>query len=276
MAKQVLRMQKLDFAERWLRVALELNRPPTFFQVVDVDMSKCRMLLQSLKSAGVPITYTHMLVHAVALALEGLPKHRQLVYGNQRFFPPHVNLSLVVAGGGFAAPSMKICKAEQKNLLEIVDEIVVGAVRIRAEGERQLKFLRRWGWIIPCDCFRRQTLRLLQKIDRRLHPDDVVLFGITTSPGVDQFGGFILDCAGKILSGIVRDKVVNIDGQLVVRPVWTLTSVVNHLVWDGQMAQTFLLQLKTVLENASFLVPESMKRPPDTKDDPSQLTGAGP
>jgi hypothetical protein len=262
MSKQLSRIQKLDFAERWLRVVLlELNRPATFFQVVDVDMSKCKILLQTLKSAGIPITYTHMLVHAVALALDGLPQHRQLVYGNRRIFPAHVNLSVVVAAGGFAAPSLRILKTEQKNLLDIVNEIVVGAPRTRAEGEKQLAFLRKWGWIVPCDCLRRQIMRILLKVDRRLHPDDLVLFGITTSPGVDQFGGFLLDGTGKILSGIVREKIVHIEGQSVVRPMWTLTSAVNHLVWDGRMAQTFLLRLKNILETASLVVPENIVKP---------------
>ena len=267
MAKQLLRTQKLDFAERWLRVILELNQPPVFLQVVDVDMSKCKTLRQTLKSAGVPITYTHMLVHAVALALHGLPQHCQLIYGNRRFFPAHVNLSVVVAAGGFAAPSMKIRRSEQKNLLEIVDEIVVGAPKTRADGERQLAFLRKWGWIVPCDPLRRLVLRLLQKIDRRLHPDDLVLYGISTSPGIDHFAGLIVDCAGKISSAIVKDRVVNVDGQMVVRPIWRLTSVVNHLIWDGRMGETFLLRLKTVLEDASLVVPESFAWPPVAKSD---------
>ena len=252
------RVETLDFAERWLRVGLEINQPPTFFQVVDVDMSKCRALRQTLTAAGAPVTYTHMLVHAIALTVAAFPDLHWLVYGNRRYFPKHVNLGLMVSGGMFAAPMMTIRNVDQKNLLEVAYEVIQTAPKTRDEGARQLAFLRRWGWIVPCDFLRRPLLRWIQGRFQKTHPEELLSFVISTSPGVEQLGGFVFGSAAEIMSGAVRDKVIAVEGQPMVRPVWTLTCIVDHRVWDGQSSQKLLLHLKNVLETASLILPETI------------------
>jgi hypothetical protein len=254
------KVETLDFAERWLTAAVEFRpAPPAFFQSLDVDMSRCKALLQALRAtSGVHVTYTHMLVHAVALATQALPELHKRVYGKRRYYPEHVNLGLMVEGGMFAVPMMTILKVEQKQLLELAGEIIETAPKIRANGKNQLSFLRRWGWIVPSAFLRRRVLRWMDWVAEWHHPEELVSFVISTSPRVDQFAGFVFGSTAVIMSGAVRDKVVAVDGRAVVRPVWTLTSVVDHRVWDGHMGQTFLLKLKQVLETASFQLPDDI------------------
>ena len=245
----------LDAADRWLRAAVSFRpRRPTFFQSVDVDVSGCKALLTTLRADGVHVTYTHILVHAVALALKALPNLHQVVYGNRRHYPQHVNLGLMVAGDQCAVPMMRIQKVETKNLIELAKEIIDRAPETLNDANKQLALLRRWGWIVPFDFLKRWILRGMDWIGQRIHPEDLPSAIVSCSSQVVQCATFDIGATALVCSGVVQDKVVVVDGQPVIRPMWNVTCVGDHGIWDGRMSETFLLKLKSILETTSFIV----------------------
>jgi pyruvate/2-oxoglutarate dehydrogenase complex dihydrolipoamide acyltransferase (E2) component len=114
----------LDYAERWLRNGLEVNRPPAFFQVLDVDMSSSRALLETARCRGIRLTYGHIIVRATAMALARNPDLHVLVCGRRVYSPPQVDIGLSITGDGFVAPVLVLERADREDLLTVAAEII--------------------------------------------------------------------------------------------------------------------------------------------------------
>jgi pyruvate dehydrogenase E2 component (dihydrolipoamide acetyltransferase) len=68
--------------------------------------------------------------------------------------------------------------------------------------------------------------------------------------GVDQFVAIINPPQAAILAvGRVAPRVVSLDGNIVVRPMMTMTLSADHRVVDGAVATRFLQRVKAMLEN---------------------------
>lgn len=73
--------------------------------------------------------------------------------------------------------------------------------------------------------------------------------------GIDEFTAIINPPESGILAvGSVSDRVVAIDGQIVIRPIMTLTLSVDHRIIDGAVAAAFLKRVKEILEDAYSLL----------------------
>ncbi|MFB0535348.1 MAG: 2-oxo acid dehydrogenase subunit E2, partial [Anaerolineae bacterium] len=72
--------------------------------------------------------------------------------------------------------------------------------------------------------------------------------------GIDQFSAILQPPEAAILAvGRIADKAVVRDGQIVIRPMMTLTLSIDHRVLDGLIGSLFLQSLKDYIENpASF------------------------
>ncbi|MCF6285415.1 MAG: 2-oxo acid dehydrogenase subunit E2 [Candidatus Hydrogenedentes bacterium] len=91
----------------------------------------------------------------------------------------------------------------------------------------------------------------------KLVPDDYAGNTFTVSNlgafGVDSFTAIINQPDSAILAiGQIKDRVVVIDGGMVVRPIMKLTLSSDHRVIDGSVAAQFMGHLKTLLETADF------------------------
>jgi pyruvate/2-oxoglutarate dehydrogenase complex dihydrolipoamide acyltransferase (E2) component len=89
---------------------------------VAVDMTNGLTLLNTMRRAGVMATPTHMLVYAAARALKENPGIHQLIAGNTRNRPEHVDIGLSVAGETFVAPVLIIENADEKTIADIAAE----------------------------------------------------------------------------------------------------------------------------------------------------------
>src|SRR5687768_10356147 len=94
----------LDYAERWFRDGLSVVRPSFSVIQATVDMTHATDRLEALRRQGVHATSTHLLVHAAARALSANPRFNQIVAGNRRNRPTHVDIGLSIAGDSFVAP----------------------------------------------------------------------------------------------------------------------------------------------------------------------------
>jgi pyruvate dehydrogenase E2 component (dihydrolipoamide acetyltransferase) len=72
---------------------------------------------------------------------------------------------------------------------------------------------------------------------------------------IDSFNAIIQPPEAAILAvGRIADKVVARNGQIVIRPMMTLTLSIDHRVLDGALGAKFLQSLKHYLENPLNLI----------------------
>ena len=191
----------------------------------EVDMTETARLRQRLlpeveEKAKVSLTYTDMLVKAVAVALKKNPVVNSMLDGDQIKIIKDINIGVAVAvEDGLIVPVIR--NADEKSLVEI-------ALYMRDLTEKAKH--------------------------RRLSLDDVSGGTFTISNlgmfGVDMFRPIINPPQSAILGvGAIKDKPVVVNGQITIRPLMTLTLVFDHRVFDGVLAAIFLKTLKEILEN---------------------------
>lgn len=243
--------EKFDYADIWLRDGLRVVDPPGFFAAREVDVSRCRRLLEKLRGIGIRMTYTHIFVRATAMVLSRNPQLHQLITERHRLIPGNVDIGLSVAAGTVVAPVLVIEDAGRKTLTEIAAEVTARTPEAR-KGLLQMQTLaRRWGWLVPTGWLRRSILRLLTK-QLWFRRKGVGTFQVTCLRDVDQFVPFLFSTSAILGVGRVRDRVIAIDGRPEVRPTVMLSCCADHKVWDGALAEKFLRELASILESGEL------------------------
>jgi pyruvate dehydrogenase E2 component (dihydrolipoamide acetyltransferase) len=245
------RIEKLDYAERWSRDGLRAVDPPGGFLTLEVDMTQASALRSRAKNAGASVTYTQILVVAVASALTKHPELHRLIAGKIRLFPGSVDICLSIAGENAVTPVLIVKDAGRKSLKAITDEVQNGAVRARVEEEKRLGMLKKWGWIVPCALLRRALIRsLLNRLWYRRMVSGT--FQVSVVSTVDLFVPFLFNTAAALGGGRVRDRVVAVNGQVEIRPIMELACCFDHKVWNGMDGANFLNAVKEELEQRIF------------------------
>jgi pyruvate dehydrogenase E2 component (dihydrolipoamide acetyltransferase) len=240
-------VEPLDYAERWLHDGLSVIASPGGFLSVEVDMSNAVSLRQRMKDNGTPVTYTHLIVQATAKALSDHPELHVLIAGYKRLNPENVDICLSVAGESAVTPVLLIKNAGNKSLMEIASEVRDGAAKVQQEDKKLHDALRRWGWLLPTGFLRRGLLRfLLKRISYCSRVSGT--FQVTLVPSVDYFVPFLFNTAAVLAGGKVRDRVISVDGQIVSRPILSLTCCHSHKIWNGMNTALFLNAVKNHLE----------------------------
>ena len=248
MAKAEERTVSLDFADRWLSDAFRVLDTPGGFVTLDVDMSNARKLVDDLRAQGTPATFNHLVVRAASIVLVRRPDVHYIVAGTRRLHPSRVDIGLSVAGNTHYAPVMVIEDAAHKSVSELTTEIVKRTPEVRAKEELDLASVRRWGWLVPFGSWRRAILRWCFRrvwFRRKL----AGTFQISCLPA-DILVPFLFTSGAALGVGRVRDKVVAVDGQPVVRPMLTIACIIDHKAWDGVRAISFLDEVRQLLESA--------------------------
>jgi pyruvate/2-oxoglutarate dehydrogenase complex dihydrolipoamide acyltransferase (E2) component len=221
-----------EHMQRSLAVAAQL----TMMGEIDVsEVVKLRnTLLEQEASIGARVTYTDILVVAVASALRDHPIVNSSLIQDEIVVWEEVNVGIAVAleegiAGGLIVPVVR--NADQKSLREI-------AVEVRALVEKA-----RAG---------------------RLLPDDVAggTFTVTNLGAVGGGWGFgtpiINQPQSAILgAGSISDRPVVRDGQVVVRPIMTYSLTFDHRVIDGAAAAKFMTRVSQLLEDPAPLATDS-------------------
>jgi pyruvate dehydrogenase E2 component (dihydrolipoamide acetyltransferase) len=245
------RLEPLDYAERWLADGFRVLDTPGGFLLLEVEMMRARTLIERLRAAGVPATYTHVIVRAAALALARHPELHLLVAGHRRLRPERVDIGLSVSGSSFYAPVMVLEDAARKPLPALSAEIARRAPEVRDKAERDLASMRRLGWIIPFGWLRRALLRLFfgfPRFRRKL----AGTFQVTSVHTLDVATPFQFTAAAALGVGRVRDRVVAVDGQPAVRPTAILSVAIDHTAWDGVRTALFMNELRAILEEGQL------------------------
>lgn len=192
--------------------------------VLEVDMSRASALLAELRpevqrTHGVKLTYTDILVKAVAQGLKEHPQCNAALIGDEIRIYADRNIGCAVdTERGLVVPVVR--RADTKSLGQVAVELKGLIERCRAGKQTE---------------------------------DDLSggTFTITNlGPfGIDVFDPILVPPQSCIL-GVCRiaDKPVVVDGQVAVRPMMNLCLSVDHRVVDGAPAARFLQHLKELLE----------------------------
>ena len=205
------------------RMAESKREVPHFYMSADADMGECVRFKQSLAAArpDSPVSYTHLLLRAVAIALVKHPRiNARYVADDAVEFSSAVHLGIAVAlDEGLIVPVVHDC--ESKDLFAIVDAARVLVERVRA-GKPESGDLSGGTFTVS---------------NLGMYP-------------IEEFAAVINPPQAAVLAvGALAERAVVRGGAVVARPTMRLTLSSDHRVIDGAEAAQFLQTLKELLEN---------------------------
>jgi pyruvate dehydrogenase E2 component (dihydrolipoamide acetyltransferase)/2-oxoglutarate dehydrogenase E2 component (dihydrolipoamide succinyltransferase) len=200
----------------------------------EFDMTEMVKVVKSFreqeKVIGTRITYTEMLVFAIARSLKDNPYlNCSLIEGEIKIWED-INIGVAVGLGekgdeGLIVPVVR--NVDRKSLIEVSREIKVLVDKARA------------GKLMPDDVSG-GTFTLTS-----LGPRGVSLF---QTPIINQPESVILAVA------LIKDRPVVKDGQIVIAPIMTWSLTFDHRTVDGLLAERFLARLKELVETPGLLL----------------------
>lgn len=261
----ISRSEKLSLSEQWLLDGQDTLEIASGIAFEDMDMTATQEIVAQAKQQGIKCTITHVVVRAVALVFARHPDLNRLLLKRKIVYLNHVDIGVAVhTEYSFSAPFEVIVNdAEQKDLPQIGEEITKLAVHARSFGaqERQEKlsklsriFFARWM---------RQALyrRIRSKIPtlRKM----VGTFHVSSAPRLQQGASLRFPTSVNLLISRIEDRPVVRNGQIVIRPICTMSLIADHHLWDATMVATFLGEFKTILESGELAeeLPKAEKMP---------------
>ncbi|MFH0911202.1 MAG: dihydrolipoamide acetyltransferase family protein [Planctomycetota bacterium] len=207
------------------RMAQSKAAAPHFYLRSIVDMTSCVALRKRLKEEGLRISYNDMILKASGLALRQYPQVAA-AYTEAGYVVRdrmHVGFAVAVEPDGLVVPVIR--DADRLSLAE-----VSRCARLLSEKTR----------------------------NGRLVPDDYTGGVFTVSNlgawEVEDFTAIINPGESAILAvGKVEEKPAAVRGEILLRPLLSLTLSSDHRVIDGVLAARFNTALKTLLESAESL-----------------------
>jgi len=202
---------------------------PHFYVTVQVDMTEAVRMRENLiplfeAKKGVKLSFTHLLIKAVASALEKYPQLNATFEEDEIRIWKDVNIGIAVSlEDGLIVPVLR--GANNLDLFEIASQASELVTKAR---------------------------------EKRLREDEFSGGTFTISNmgavGVDSFIAIINIPETAILAtGRISDKPAVVDGELTIRKMMNMTLSADHRVVDGVTAAKFL-QIKRLLESPYLLV----------------------
>jgi pyruvate/2-oxoglutarate dehydrogenase complex dihydrolipoamide acyltransferase (E2) component len=214
-------------------------------------MTRSLALVKDFAKVNVSVNCNHIIFRAVALTLVRHPELHKMGAGSRVMYPSDVDLGISITGESFVAPVMVLRGADSKELSVIAKESVSLIRKAKREDRKMRRLLRRWGWLVPFGWLRRAILSCAfnQIWFRRA---GVGTFQISCVPGADSACPFMFNTAAILGVGGLRERATVIDGSVLIRPMITLTCCINHELWDGRGAVSFLGELRSILESGEL------------------------
>jgi pyruvate dehydrogenase E2 component (dihydrolipoamide acetyltransferase) len=209
------------------QMAAAKREVPHFYVTCEIEMSEAARMRAALAQRAVAerITFTHLLIRALALALQRHPRVNASWSEEGVTFHPYVSIGVAVAlEDGLIAPVLRGCQnLSLRAIARATSELVAKAQAGRFAGDE-----------LTGATF---TLSNLGMLD------------------IEAFSAVIIPPQAAILAvGSIKDRPVVRDGQLAVAKTMRVSLSADHRVLNGMEAGRFLEDLKTVLENPVLLV----------------------
>lgn len=201
---------------------------PHYYVTIEVDMtgavSRRKEILAQMKGkGGIPVSYSHILTKAVALALKDFPEIRSS--WDEKGIRVNEDINIGIAVGldeGLIVPVLR--QADEKTLEEIASQTESLVSRSK---EMKLK----------ADEYAGATFTI----------SNLGMFG------VENFLPIINQPQSAILGvGAILEKPAVVEGKLAIRYLMKLTLSVDHRVVDGQVTAQFSAKVKEILEQGKW------------------------
>jgi len=203
---------------------------PHFYVTVQVDMTEAARMRENLISVleakkGVRLSFTHLLIKAVAVALEKYPQLNATVEKDEVRIWKDVNIGIAVSlEDGLIVPVLR--GANKLDLFEIASQ---ASELIAKAREKRLKENEFSGGTF--------TISNMGALD------------------VESFIAIINVPETAILAtGRIADKPAVVNGSLTIRKMMSMTLSADHRVIDGITAAKFLPEVKRLLEAPHLLI----------------------
>ncbi len=243
---------------------------PQFFGDLDLDASELlRYIADARRTTGVHLTMTHLVGKAVAHGLAVVPELRLRLARGREYDRESVDVFFIVAAeGGQELTGVKIHDADRKSVVEIGRELSRRCSAISEGTDPELGRGKALLTLMPPRPLR-WVLRLAAVLTSDLNLD-------LTGLGMPRqaFGGAMITSIGGwgishaysplahyyrvpvlVLIGAVREMPVAVAGQVVVRPMLTLTATFDHRYVDGFHAAQFAGAIRNYCENPAAFEP---------------------
>ncbi len=243
---------------------------PQFFGDLEVDASALLGYLDQVRHrTGVHVTMTHLVGRAVAHGLAVVPELRLRLARGREHERESVDVFFIVsAEGGEELTGVKIQDADRKSAAEIGEELRRRCAAIEKGTDPELGRSKTLMASLP-PWMLRQGLRVAAWLTSDLNLD-LPLLGMPRQ----AFGGAMITSVGGwgighaysplahyyrvpvlILIGAVRQMPVAVAGQVVVRPILTLTATFDHRYVDGFHAAQFARAIREYCEHPATFEP---------------------
>ena len=198
---------------------------PTVTANLSVDMSAMKGYREQLKAKEIKVSYTVLLVKFIAKALTEFPLLNCSVEDNKVIYKHYVNMGVAVAlDNGLVVPN--VTDADKKSLTEISKEIKELA-KLAREGGLPMEKLQGGTFTIT-----NLGMYGVESFTPIINQPEVAILGVTT----------------------MEDRAVVRNGEIVIRPMMTLSLTFDHRVVDGSVAAEFLQRVKALLENPALML----------------------
>lgn len=258
----------------WRKLSLQTwaePNDPTMYGVLEVDVGPLQAWLATRTAeSGVKCTVTHAVTRAMAILLRRYPETNVLVRGRGIWLRRDVDVfhqvAMPVPGSKIGADlsGVVIRMADTKKVSDIARELALNAEAVRLKKDGQMAQTRGLLMAMPgfLTCW---VLKILGWLTYRLN---------LKVPGTpqDPFGGIMVTSIGMlgirmgfapivtfskapivVVVNTIEDHVVARDGQIVIRPVLTLTMTADHRIMDGYQAGVLTVGIKRLLETPDLL-----------------------
>ncbi len=192
---------------------------PHIVQMVDVDATALLAIRAQLRDEAPALTLNDLILHTAACVLATQPDLNATVEDDTLVYHAGVDIGLAVdSPRGLLVPVIR--RADKRSVVELV-----------AESQRLIR------------AARSGKLGLDDMGNASLTVSNLGMYGIRFGTPVINLGEPIL-----IFVGAVEDRPVAVDGQVIIRPMLTLSIAYDHRVADGVAAASFTQSVKQTLE----------------------------
>lgn len=203
---------------------------PHFYVSTEVDMTEAVKMRENLlptyeAEAGARLSFTHILIRAVSIALKGYPQLNSTFENETIRQWKNINIGVAVSlEDGLIVPVLR--KANELGLEEIAVKTTELIAKARNKKLREEEFSGGTFTISNMGAFNVESFFAIINI-----PETAIL-----------------------ATGSINDKVVIFNGEIVKRKMMNITLSADHRVVDGAYAAKFLQKIRNLLETPQILI----------------------
>jgi pyruvate/2-oxoglutarate dehydrogenase complex dihydrolipoamide acyltransferase (E2) component len=261
-------MSKMSTRRKLAIASWSAPKEGNIYGKLTIDATNAEAYIEEMRQkSGEKITITHLVGKACAQALKQEPSlNGRITFGR---FVPHETVDvafLVATDGGKDLAKAKVENADQKSVAEIARELRESVERLRAgkdeafeKSKGPLKMLPTWAIkpIVSLTGYLTGSLGVNMKgLGLEAFPFGSCIVTSVGMLGVDE--GFAPPTPWAhvpvyVLVGAIKEQPAVVDGQIVPRPMLTITATIDHRFIDGFQGGTLAKVVREVLENPHIL-----------------------